>query len=183
MTTLYNTEAPSKSFLKSGLAQIVLGVSILFCCAQISIPIQPIPITFQTVGIMLIGLCYTRARAVKTVLSYLTLGLIGIPVFANFCSGPAVLLGPKGGYLIGFLLAVTAMSYARERIFKETWLTMLCNCALGHAAIYLCGVSWLSFFVGAAQAVQLGFVPFILPGCIKAIILSFGVRSIKRATR
>ena len=57
MTTLYNTDTPSKSFLKSELAQIVLGVSILFCCAQVTIPIQPIPITFQTVGIMLIGLC------------------------------------------------------------------------------------------------------------------------------
>lgn len=179
MATLYETQTKSTTFVKNEAIQIAIGLGILFCCAQISIPLQPVPITLQTVGVMLIGLFYPQKTAVKTVLSYLALGALGAPVFSNLSGGLAVLLGPRGGYLIGFLLAAAAMSCARERILKETWLSMLCNCILGNAVIYLCGVSWLSFYVGLSQAIQLGFLPFILPGIVKSGVLSFAVRSIK----
>jgi len=179
MATMYEASTKSSSLIKNEVAQIAIGLGILFCCAQISIPLQPVPITLQTIAVMLIGLFYSQKTAIKTVLSYLVLGAFGAPVFASFHGGILTLVGPTGGYLIGFLLAASAMSCARERIVKETWVSTLCNCVLGTTLIFLCGITWLSFYVGLNQAIQLGFLPFIIPECIKAAILSVAVRSIK----
>ena len=147
MTTLA-TNTETKSSIKSEMLQIVIGVGLLFGCAQVSIPLQPVPITLQTVAVMLIGLFYSKQVAVKTVLSYLALGTLGAPVFANFSGGIAKLIGPTGGYLIGFLVAVYGMAAARERILKDTYVSMICNCIIGNVLIFIPGISWLSFYVG-----------------------------------
>lgn len=177
--TLSVNNVESKPVAGTELMQIAIGVCLLFGGAQISIPLQPVPITMQTVAVMLIGLFYTRTTALKTVLSYLALGALSAPVFANFSGGLPVLLGPRGGYLIGFLLAVAAMTCARERILKETYTTMICNCLIGQLIIFAAGISWLSLFVGFNQAIQFGLLPFIIPGVFKALLLGACVRSLK----
>lgn len=159
--------------------QILIGVGLLFGASQISIPLQPVPITLQTVAVMLIGLFYSRKTAIKTVLSYLALGAVGAPVFSNFSGGLPVLLGTRGGYLIGFLLAVAAMTIARERILKETYISMICNCFVGHTIIFAAGIAWLSFLIGFNQAIQFGLLPFIIPGILKSVLLGACVRSLK----
>jgi biotin transport system substrate-specific component len=168
----------TKVYQKSEALQIAIGVAILFCCSQISIPIKPIPITMQSVGVLLIGLFYQRRQALITMLSYIALGAIGVPVFVNL--GAYISLArPTTGYLVGFIAASIAMPLFREYIKKETSWTIFANCMVGSFCIYSFGIAWLAFFLGWQQAIAVGFLPFIIPGCIKAVILSQAVRHVR----
>lgn len=149
------------------LSGIVLCVLLLFLTAQISIPLQPVPITLQTLGVMIVGLRFNCKVAFYSVLTYISLGAIGLPVFANF-SGD--LFRPAAGYLIGFLPAVVVMSRIME--FKhESFIGNFLSCLAGTTIIFICGVSWLSIYMGLKQAVVVGVLPFIIPGMIKIFLL------------
>lgn len=154
------------------LIQILFGIILLFICSQLSIGIQPIPITMQTVAVMLIGLLATPRMAISIVLIYLILGAVGVPVFANFQSGQKALFGPTGGYLWGFLLAVFIMSSLNKHINKRKILHIVLNCLIGTVIILLVGVIWLKFFIGFGAAINSGFYPFIIPGLIKVFLTS-----------
>ena len=162
---------------KSEVLQILLGVAILFCCTQISIPLKPVPITMKTVGVLLIGLFYQRRQALLTMLSYITLGALGLPVFANF---NAYSIGsPTTGYLLGFVAASIVMPLFREWVKKDSSLMMFINCLLGTICIYAFGIAWLTNLFGFEKALQVGLLPFIIPGCVKALLLSQAVRHMK----
>lgn len=178
--TAISQKIKSFALFKSEVIQICIAVCLLFCCSQISIPLKPVPITLQTVAVLLIGLFYSRATAVKSLLSYLALGAMGAPVFANFSGGLHMFMGPRGGYLLGFLLAVLAMTFFRERVKNDSSLSLFINCLLGSLCIYLPGISWLSFFVGFSMSIQVGLVPFLIPGIVKALLLSQAVKGVQR---
>jgi len=89
------------------------GIFLIFLTSQISIPLEPVPITLQTFGVMLVGLTFPQTAAIKAVSGYLALGALGLPIFASFSGGYHCLLGPTGGYLFGFLISVTVMSSIR----------------------------------------------------------------------
>lgn len=163
-------------------AKLVAGVILLFASAQISIPLQPVPITLQTVAVMLIGLTYRPKEAFHTLSTYLILGALGLPVFASFHSGIQWLFGKTGGYLFGFLLAAVTMSSFYYRAHQNLWTTLL-TCFVGLGIIYGCGVLWLAGFIGFKAAVAAGVTPFIVPGIIKAGILSALLRFIKTPRR
>lgn len=177
-TTLY-AKAQHVAVLKNEYAQIAIGIGLLFIAAQIAIPLQPVPITLHTVAVLLIGLFYQKATAIKTLLSYLGLGALGAPVFANFGGGIHHFVGPTAGYLWGFVACVAVMTTFREYVSKDSFRFQLLNCLLGSFVTYACGISWLALFVGVPQAFQLGLVPFILPGCLKAVMLSYATKYAK----
>jgi biotin transport system substrate-specific component len=179
MTMISDTDKEKNSLLKNEAFQVLAGVGLLFLCAQVTIPLRPVPITLQTVPVLLIGLFYSRKAAIKTMLTYLILGTLGLPLFANFSGGLQTLITVTAGYRIGFLIAVVAMTTAREQVFKQTYLTMACNSIIGIALIYMFGIAWLAFFVGISQALQVGFIPFIIPDLLKALLISFIVRTFK----
>lgn len=154
------------------LALIILGVGLLFLTSQISIPIGLIPITMQTVGVMLIALAFRPAIAITTVLIYLTLGVLGLPVFANFRSGLQVLFGPSGGFLWGFLAAVMVMNMLKQHLSNRNLYHICLNCCCGTLIILIVGVIWLAFYIGLAAALKSGFYPFIIPGLIKIFFTS-----------
>ncbi len=177
-STLY-AKAQNSAILKNEVIQIAAGTALLAGFSQLSIPIQPVPITMQTVAVLLIGLFYSHKTAIKTVLTYLAIGAMGAPVFSNFGGGIAHFLLPKAGYLFGFLACVAVMTYVRERIGRESFLTQVSACLLGSVALYACGISWLACFVGVSKAFYLGFVPFIIPGLIKGAIVAYTCKEIK----
>lgn len=177
-STLY-AKAQNVAILKNELVQVLIGVGLLACCAQISIPLQPVPITMQTVAVLLIGLFYKQNTAVKTILSYLGMGAIGFPVFANFSGSFAHFLTPTAGFLFGFLACVAAMAAFREKIGRDTFVTQLIACTLGSVIVFAFGVSWLALFVGMTKAFYLGFVPFIIPGIVKGVMVAFASKHIK----
>ena len=80
----------------------VMGIGLMFLCSQYSIPIQPVPITLSMLGVLLIGLTYTPKQAAYTMGGWILLGAMGFPMFAGFKSGIPALLGPTGGYIVGF---------------------------------------------------------------------------------
>ena len=155
------------------LTELLLCVLLLFLMAQVSIPLQPVPITLQTLGVMIIGLKFNRKTAFYSVLTYISLGAIGFPVLANFSGGYHIFLGPTGGYLIGCLAAVIVMSNVNE-LLKPKYKSLICNslsCLAGTIVIFICGVSWLAIYVGIKQAIIVGILPFIIPGVIKIFLL------------
>lgn len=179
-STLY-AKAQNVAVLKNELVQILIGVGLLACSAQISIPLQPVPITMQSVAVLLIGLFYKQSTAVKTVLSYLGMGALGFPVFANFAGSIAHFVTPTAGYLFGFVACVAIMAAFREKIAHDTFVTQLIACTLGTIAIFAFGISWLALFVGMSKAFYIGFVPFIIPGIIKGIVVAYACKHIKAA--
>ena len=158
---------------------VFFGVILLFGCSQISIPIQPVPITLQTIGVILIVLTYDTKKAMQTMLAYVSLGAFGAPMFSGYIGGLAVILGPTGGYILGFILATLVAMPCKKlldsysSIVKAFVLSELC-----YLVIMVSGLSWLSFYVGLPKAFEVGFIPFIVPGLIKSVILSVILRSI-----
>lgn len=159
---------------------VALGVTLLFLSAQIRIPIEPVAITLQTVGILLIGLTFERKTAIQTIVSYLGMGAIGLPMFTNFGGGSLSFLGATGGYLFGFLMAIVCMTSFRQYFKKQNLLYLSLNCMMGTMIIYACGIAWLAHFMNFNQALQVGLFPFILPGVVKIIALAAAVRYLKR---
>ncbi|QOD38456.1 biotin transporter BioY [Candidatus Wolbachia massiliensis] len=175
---MFTTQSSSKSTL----AEILSCVLLLFLMSQISIPLQHVPITLQSLGVMLIGLKFSRRTAFYSVLTYLSLGAAGLPIFADFSGGYHIFLGPTGGYLVGFLAAVIVMSKVNELLNSKCGPLMRnsLSCLAGTAMIYICGVSWLAIYVGLKQAAMVGFLPFILSGLVKVFLLVAALQYLKK---
>ena len=166
--------------LNNTLTQVGLGITMLFAASQIYIPIQPVPITMQTVGVMLIALSLPYKAAMGSILGYLGLAALGVPVLAQFSGGFASLTGATAGYLVGFVYATHVMSRLRERFTSTSW-NVAAICIIGQLCIYACGVAWLSRYFDSTQtALHFGFYPFILPGLVKASILALATKHLIR---
>lgn len=160
--------------------QFLLGLSILILSAQVSIPLQPIPITLGTVGVLLIALMFEKKQAMAMISTYILLGAMGLPVLTNFSGGLLAFVGPTGGYIIGFWFAVLAVTTLRERIRSETLLTIFALCLVGTLIIFMFGIAWLSYLFSFNKAIIVGLLPFIVPGIVKAGLLASTVRGIKK---
>jgi len=152
---------------------ILVGIGLLSLMAQLSIvlPIGPVPITAQSFAILIIGSLYGAKRAAITTLSYIALGAMGLPIFSGGSFGLVKLMGPTGGYLIGFVLAASTMGFLSEFKLDRSLKSALLIFTVGHFIIFLCGLIWLSFFVKVQSVLALGFYPFI-PGMILKTILA-----------
>lgn len=168
-----------KTGMQSNTVQVALGVMLLFACSQIQIPLKPVPITLQTLAVMLIGLTYRPRQAFEAVFAYLLLGAIGAPVFSGFSGGYANLFGPTGGFLAGFLVAAPLAAWIFSKFDQKSWGPIFASCAIGQASIYVLGVTWLAKFVGFESALKAGVLPFILPGLAKIFILASLIRAIR----
>lgn len=129
--------------------------------AWISVPFVPVPLTLQTLFVLLAGAVMKR-YAIIPVSLYVVLGALGLPVFHTGATGFGLLLGPTGGYLAGFVLAAFVVGLFYESMSATMKITGL---LAGTGLIYLCGVSWLmySLSIGLVPAVISGVLPFI-PG-------------------
>lgn len=146
---------------------LVLGVLLIAATAQITVtlPFTRVPITGQTCGVALTGALLGARRGVLAVLLYLAAGVAGLPVFAGGSAGLAKLLGPTGGYLIGFILAAGIIGRLLENGRGRWYLTAWGVFLLGDAIILTCGVLRLAQFVGGRAALMQGVLPFV-PGAI-----------------
>ncbi|MFH0968617.1 MAG: biotin transporter BioY [Methanobacteriota archaeon] len=127
----------------------------------IPIPLFPVPVTLQTLAVLLAGAVMKR-YAIIPVFLYLVLGCLGLPVFHNGMAGLGVLFGPTGGYLIGFIPAAVVVGLAYECSRQEVRITGL---VLATALIYVFGLTWVVFSTGrsGSAAIRAGMIPF-LPG-------------------
>lgn len=179
---------PKAASAAKEIAYLALGVALLTVCAWITIPVGAIPVTLQTFAVALVGVLLGAVRSVIVVFAYLLMGLIGIPVFSNFNAGVAALLGPTGGYLIGFLFSapITGLLSALkvQNGIAKTAVVFL-GAALGTAVCYFFGTLWFvtvynrgsAETVGIAAALMLCVVPYLLPDAVKLFFSALlGVR-------
>ena len=181
----------SRALLTAGL--LLAGVGVLTAGAWLSVPFYPVPLTMQTLAVLLVGGLLGPTLGVSTVAAYLALGVMGAPVFHNGLGGLAVLLGPTGGYLVGFLLAAFLMGLAARRGRRGTpgpgesarpassirdIVVLTTGALLAGAAIYCIGVPWLSVFTGGSlsRAATAGAVPFLLGDLLKTAVAVGAVR-------
>lgn len=166
-------------------SRIIFGAILIATMANIIIPMYPVPISLQTVACMLIGLLYRPKEALFTLITYLTAGAIGLPVFIGGTYGIAKFVGPTAGYLVGFTLGTFAVSYIRCKYeinlgkFINTFLLVV----LGQVIIYTFGIIWLSHLIGFNKAIYVGCIVFIPSGIVKSLILSliFRLAYVKRS--
>ncbi|MFC0218648.1 biotin transporter BioY [Pseudochelatococcus lubricantis] len=161
--------------LRSGLrtvAFVALGVALITLAAKIQIPFWPTPMTLHTLAVMAIAVAAGPRLATATFLAYLAAGAAGFPVFSGTPErgiGVAYMVGPTGGYLLGYLAAswiTGALAQGRGVIGRV--LAMLA----GLAVIYAAGLLWLAFYVPAGRIVALGFTPFILGDLLKIAVVA-----------
>ena len=146
----------------------ILGFSILTVfAAQVSIPIKPVPFTLQTMLVVLSGAFLGARNGAISQLSYLAAGAIGLPVFANFNLGIAVLFGPTGGYLIAFPIAAYVVGKIIEQ--NKSLLAIASAMILGTLLILLSGALYLSLFFGGnfSEAFKAGVLIFTVWDVIK----------------
>jgi len=154
---------------------IVLGFTALTAiCAQIKffLPDNPIPITGQTFAVLLTGALLGSRLGAITMLTYVASGTIGLPVFAL----PSI-LGPSGGYLIGFVFAAFVVGWLAERGWDRRVWTAVLAMAIGNLIIYLFGLPWLAAFIGFPNALTKGVLPFIPGDIIKLVLAVSALRS------
>ncbi len=150
---------------------LVGGSVVLALSAQLAfhLPFSPVPITGQTFAVLLVGALLGSVRGGLVVLLYLAEGLSGLPVFAGGGAGPVILLGPTGGYLLGFVPAVIIVGYLAERGWDRRFLTTLAAMTGGTAAIFVCGLTWLAILQITDSILTIGLWPFV-PGAILKIV-------------
>jgi len=168
--TLANRLLP-QTRLWHDLALALAGSWLVALLSQLIIPIQPVPITGQTFGVLLVGAALGWRKGALALLLYVLQGVAGLPFFAGGASGIARLLGPTGGYLIGFIFAAALTGSLSERGWDRRFLSTLLAMALGNAVIYLLGLPWLAQAVGWERAMAVGLLPF-LPGDAPKVVLA-----------
>jgi len=153
------------------LTLIVGGSLLIGLCAQAKIqPFGPVPITGQTFAVLMIGALLGAKRGSLAVLAYLAQGLAGLPVFAVL-SGPMALIGPTGGYLIGFVPAAYLTGLLAERGWDRRIGTTVLAMALGNVVIYAFGLLWLCCLIGVSKVVlTTGLLPFIGGDLLKIVL-------------
>jgi biotin transporter BioY len=149
---------------------VILGVSWLLALSaqySIHIPLSPVPITGQTLVVLLSGIILGKNRAAGAVGAYLLQGVAGLPFFAGGKSGLVVLLGPTGGYLLGFLAAAYFVGMLSELRLKRSLWQAATAMLIGNIIIYVFGLVWLARFVGEFQVLQTGLFPFLIGDALK----------------
>ena len=164
------TQSAGSSMLRKG-ALVLLGSLVIAAAAQVNVPMQPVPMTLQTLAVLSVGAALGARLGVAALVLYVLEAAVGLPVLAEMKSGLPTLLGPTGGYVLGFVLAAGLVGYLAERGFDRSMPRMMLAMLLGAALIYVPGLLWLSGFVGGfGQAITFGLTPFVLGDIVKAVI-------------
>lgn len=165
------------------LVYIAIGTSIIAALSQISLSIGPVPFTLQTLAIGLVACLYKPKEAIASVALYLTLGAIGLPVFAGFSGGFATLVGPTAGFLWGFLIYTIITSSLTKS--DSSPVTVFLACLLGTAACFLIGLLVFKLISGASWSDTLAWtvLPFILPDLAKITLVTICHRLLHPITK
>ena len=166
------------------LSLVLLGIIFLGVMAQISFPIpgSPVPVTGQTLAVLLLGTAYGASLGFTTFAFYLLMGIAGAPFFASGSHGLAKVVGATGGYLIGMLIASLVIGALAGRKWDQRISTAIPTMILGNAIIFSFGLFWLHHVSGQSWswAIAKGFTPFLLGEFLKVAIASTALPMIWR---
>ncbi|WP_244525316.1 MULTISPECIES: biotin transporter BioY [Bradyrhizobium] len=161
---------------------MALGTALLTLSAKVNLPLPYVPMTLQTLVVLMIGAAYGWRLGSATVIAYLAEGAIGLPVFAGPVGGLAPLVGPTAGYLYGFVLAAFATGWLSQRGWDRSVLWLFVAMGIGHVLILGTGFAWLAFGMklGADKAWLVGIVPFIAASLVKNALGATLVPALRR---
>ncbi|WP_112663186.1 biotin transporter BioY [Microvirga flavescens] len=151
----------------------VVGSALLTLSAKVQVPFYPVPMTMQTLVVLVIGATYGSRLGVATVALYLAQGAAGLPVFANTPPLPAGLgyfAGPTGGFLLGFLASALVMGVMAEKGWDRSLARVIVMMTIGHAVIFAFGLGWLSMWMPVLKAWAVGAAPFIAATVVKTAL-------------
>jgi biotin transport system substrate-specific component len=153
---------------------VTLGVLFTALLAQVSVPVpgSPVPITGQTLAVVLTAAALGPVRGVAVQVFYILAALVGLPFYSEASGGFEVVFGATGGYVIGFIPAAYLIGLAAKHGADRNPLKSIPLFIAGQAVIFAVGVPWLAVTAGlsASEALEAGFYPFILGGLVKAAI-------------
>lgn len=181
MTTLAPTLStryfPRTAVWLRDLLLIVLGALLVAALAQVIIPLPftPVPITGQTLAVLLVGAALGSKRGLAALSMYSLMGLSGLPVFAGRAAGIAYSLGPTLGYLVGFLVAAYVVGLLAEQGLERSVRTSLVPFLAGTLVIYLFGAGWLAVQFGIEKVLTLGVLPFLVGDAIKLVLAALAL--------
>lgn len=163
--------------------QVAVGIAFLALLAQVRVQLGPVPLTGQTLGVLLLGTAYGLPLALATTLGYALLGALGLPLFTGLHGGLAYLAGPTGGYIVGFVLAASLLGWLAQRGWDRSYGRTVVAMLAAEALVYLPGLAWLHTVLGGpwARTLALGLVPFLLGDAIKLILATLLLPSAWRA--
>jgi biotin transport system substrate-specific component len=153
---------------------LVIGFALVtWAAAKVSVPLPltPVPGTLQTLAVLLAGAFLGARAGAASQASYVFMGMAGLPVFALPGSGPGYLLGPTGGYLVGFVAAAFVVGSILQKIGRRGVLAAGMAFLSGAVTIHVCGMAWLSVVLGdPAAALRAGVLPFVLFDLAKVVV-------------
>lgn len=176
------------------LVLIAAGAALTAIAAQIAVPMWPVPITGQTLAVLLVGMSLGALRGGLSMALYAVLGILGLPVFSDSSSGIDVIGGPTGGYIIGFVLSAVLTGWLAQLTWDRKVLRAFVAGLAGTVVTFVVGNIWLGAWLGAAgfpndlnAVLTAGFYPFIIGGIIKAAlgagIISLAWLAVNRSER
>lgn len=189
-----NKKKATRKSVAYNIAVTAMFVVVIAVCAWIAVPVNLIPITLQTMAVCLSAAMLGWKRGLFAVAAYLLLGLVGVPVFAGFGS-TASLVGPTGGYLIGFLFTAVVVGFPADLVKgrftkKRKWIeavVLVVSMILGIAVCYVFGTAWFMVYrisndsaVSLGAALALCVLPYIAPDLCKIAVATALAISLKR---
>lgn len=151
---------------------VVAGAALTAVLAQVAIPLWPVPVTGQTLAVLLVGASLGAVRGAVSMALYAAVGIVGLPVFSDYSSGLGVVLGPTGGYILGFIAAAAIVGRLSERAWDRKLLKALATFLGGTVVVFAVGLPWLAaaLDLNLAQTLEGGLYPFLIGGAVKALI-------------
>lgn len=171
------------------LVLICAGTALVSIAAQVEVPLWPVPITGQTLAVLLVGSSLGALRGTLSIALYAVLGIVGLPIFSGAGSGMSVVLGPTGGYIIGFVFAAALTGWIAQRSWDRKILRSILGFLGGTVITFAIGLPWLAFTLGLnlQQTLEGGLYPFIVGGIVKMLlaagIITVGWRYFEREDR
>ena len=182
-----NSNSRKSMFYIRNLTYIAISVALLCVSAWITIP-GTVPFTLQTFAVFLILGLLGAKNGLFAILIYILLGIIGLPVFASFKGGIGVILGPTGGYILGFIFSAF-IYYIFSLFIKNENVLYIFGSLLGLLGCYFLGTIWFYYIYSDTNTISLSYIlmvcviPFIIPDILKIIISFIVLKNIKKRTK
>jgi biotin transport system substrate-specific component len=161
----------------TNVALVVGGAAAVAVLAQVSIPLWPVPLTGQTLAVIIVGATLGARRGLAALLIYVAAGLAGLPIFADFTGGPLSVLKPSFGFIIGFIVTAYVVGLLAERNWDKKFWKALAAFSAASVIPFAFGLPYLAIVLGHLgvnnsfpAVIAAGFTPFIVGGIVKALI-------------
>ena len=148
-----------------------------------NLPFSPVPVTAQTLAVLLVAMCLGKVRATAVVAAYLAEGAAGLPVFAGGKAGLVAFAGPTGGYLLGFLAAAGVVGLLSDRGWHVSYVRSIVAMLIGTAAIFACGLAWLAAVMPGTSVLAIGLYPFLPGAAVKLVVAATVLPTVTRIVR